>query len=128
VTQTQLDYEGLIQAIVTDPDDQVVRLAIMDYYRELGDNLRVDAWRNLEGKKPMYASGGAFTDKFFWWFPHEVENSEEHSRVSWTCWMPMGMQHYYTYRVYASAKEAFEAAVEGYMTKAQGKPMVENQW
>jgi hypothetical protein len=124
MVQVQVDCEGLIETIVTDPDDQVVRLAIMDYYRELGDDLRVEAWRNLEGKKPMYASGGSLSGKNFWWFPLEVGNSEEYSRVSWTRWMPRGMQHYYTYRVYASAREAFEAAIEGYITKALGKPMV----
>jgi uncharacterized protein (TIGR02996 family) len=81
-----LTHDALLAAICEDPTDPLPRLAMMDYWKEQGDELRAEAWEALEGKypwahlseSPRAKKGDGYS---YWWYCVE-RNSDRPDRCT----------------------------------------------
>jgi uncharacterized protein (TIGR02996 family) len=123
VTST-LTHDALLAAICEDPTDPLPRLAMMDYWKEQGDELRAEAWKALEDKTPHWddsykagSSGG------FCWFrtDSEVEPVPGESELDEEAWLDAMMDDSNSpgapcsVMVFNTVSRAFVGAVEGYV-------------
>jgi hypothetical protein len=116
--QSLRDLDAVLNAVCEEPGDDLNKMAVADYYRDEGDELRAQAWMALVGKEPIqYGS----RPKVWWWYCPKNGVYEKHTLPKEWIQSVVGVDRG-SARYYFGILDAFLEIVEGYVVwKSGGK-------
>jgi hypothetical protein len=116
--QSLRDLDAVLNAVCEEPRDVLNKMAVADYYRDEGDELRAQAWMALVGKEPVIQG---VRPVVYWWYTTYFGVDKKHTLPKeWIYCINGHERKAATYNF--GLLDAFLEAVEGYVVwKSGGK-------